>query len=92
AEGQAESASVTPMQVEMHAYDALGRLGGTNTSVMLGDWSKLPNWLFPKTPGFQSAFAPVYALPAPALTLGPAPVTPAPARTTLSQTNGNPYP
>jgi prohibitin 2 len=93
AEGQAESASVTPMQVEMHAYDALGKLGGSNTSVMLGDWSKLPNWLFPKTPGFQSAFSPVYALPAPTLTLGPAVPTPAPAAgATLTQTNGNPYP
>jgi regulator of protease activity HflC (stomatin/prohibitin superfamily) len=95
AEGQAESASVTPMQVEMHAYDALGKMGGSGTSIMLGDWSKLPAWLFPKTPGFQSAFSPVYALPPPTLTLGgpvPAPAA-APASTaTLTQTNGNPYP
>jgi regulator of protease activity HflC (stomatin/prohibitin superfamily) len=97
AEGEAESASVTPMQVEMHAYDALGKMGGSGTNIMLGDWSKLPNWLFPKTPGFQSAFSPVYALPAPTLTLGaPLPATasapPAPAAgSTLSQTNGNPY-
>ena len=68
AEGQAESASITPMQVEMHAYDALGKMGGSGTSIMLGDWSKLPAWLFPKTPGFQSAFSPVYALPPPTIT------------------------
>jgi hypothetical protein len=95
AEGQAESASITPMQVEMHAYDALGKMGGSGTSIMLGDWSKLPAWLFPKTPGFQSAFSPVYALPPPTITLGgpvPAPAA-APASTaTLTQTNGNPYP
>jgi len=93
AEGEAESASVTPMQVEMHAYDALGKMGGSNTSIMLGDWSKLPAWLFPKTPGFQSAFSPVYALPPPTLTLGAPVPAPAPASSaTLSQTNGNPYP
>ncbi len=56
AETQAESANITTNQVMMHAYDALGKLGGTGTSFMLGDWSKLPNWLFPRMPGFQSAF------------------------------------
>jgi hypothetical protein len=67
-------------------------MGGSGTSIMLGDWSKLPNWLFPKTPGFQSAFSPVYALPAPTLALGaPVPAATAPGAT-LTQTNGNPYP
>ncbi len=63
AENAASAANITPMQVMMHAYDALGRLGGTGTTFMLGDWSKLPNWLFPKMPGFQSAFGPFYAAP-----------------------------
>jgi regulator of protease activity HflC (stomatin/prohibitin superfamily) len=90
-EGRAESASVTPMQVEMHAYDALGKPGGNGTTVMLGDWSKLPGWLFPKTPGFQSAFSPVYALPpAPTFVPGAPAPSPAPAPTaTLTQTSGN---
>ena len=52
-EKRAEAATVTPMQVMMHAYDALGRLGGENTTVMMGDFSKLPNWLFPNLPGFS---------------------------------------
>lgn len=31
----------------MKAYEALGQLGGTNTTIMLGDFSRLPAWLFP---------------------------------------------
>jgi regulator of protease activity HflC (stomatin/prohibitin superfamily) len=55
AESAASSASVTSNQVMMHAYDALGKLGGTGTTFLLGDYSKLPNWLFPKMSGFQTA-------------------------------------
>ena len=36
----------------MKAYEALGQLGGTNTTIMLGDFSKVPQFLFP--PGFQN--------------------------------------
>jgi prohibitin 2 len=69
-ENRATAANITPMQVMMHAYDALGQLGGTNTTVMLGDWSKTPGWLFPKMPGFQSAFG--YGWPAtPSLVMPP---------------------
>ena len=50
----------------MHAYDALGKLGGTGTTFLLGDYSKLPGWLFPKMAGFQTA--PMYLAPP---TLGP---------------------
>ena len=39
----------------MHAYDALGRLGGTGSTFLFGDYSKLPGWLFPNMPGFQVA-------------------------------------
>jgi hypothetical protein len=46
----------------------------------MGDWSKLPNWLFPKMNGFQTAFAPWYPVAPPGAT-GP----------TLSSTGGNPY-
>lgn len=63
AENLAAAANVTPLTVQMHAYDALGNLGGTGTTIMLGDWSKLPGWLFPKVPGFQSAYLPWVAVP-----------------------------
>jgi regulator of protease activity HflC (stomatin/prohibitin superfamily) len=55
AENRAAAANVTMNQVMMHAYDALGQLGGTGTTFLLGDYSKLPDWLFPKVPGFQTA-------------------------------------
>ncbi len=65
AEKRATAANITKNQVMMHAYDALGKLGGSGTTFLLGDWSKLPNWLFPRMPGFQTAF-PGYGWPAPA--------------------------
>lgn len=55
AENEASSANITTNSVMMHAYDALGQLGGKDTTFLLGDYSKLPNWLFPKIPGFQAA-------------------------------------
>jgi regulator of protease activity HflC (stomatin/prohibitin superfamily) len=55
-EKKAEAESVTPMQVQMHAYDALAHMGGTGTTIMLGDFAHLPNFLFPHVPAFQSAF------------------------------------
>jgi regulator of protease activity HflC (stomatin/prohibitin superfamily) len=60
-EHRAESAGVTPMQVMMHAYDALGQLGGTGTTIVLGDWAHVPSFLFPKVPSLQSAFMLPYA-------------------------------
>ena len=56
AERRAETAGVTPMAVMMHAYDALGRLGGSGTTIVLGDWAHVPNFLFPKVPSLQAAF------------------------------------
>jgi regulator of protease activity HflC (stomatin/prohibitin superfamily) len=50
-EKQAEAAHLTPLMVMMHAYDALAKLGGDGTHLMLGDWSKVPAWLFPQLPG-----------------------------------------
>jgi len=49
AEVRAQAQNITPLHVMMHAYDALGRLGGTGTTIMLGDWSKLPSFLFPQS-------------------------------------------
>jgi regulator of protease activity HflC (stomatin/prohibitin superfamily) len=56
AERAAETAGVTPMEVMVHAYDALAHLGGNGTTLVMGDWAHVPNFLFPKVPSFQSAF------------------------------------
>jgi hypothetical protein len=53
-EKRAESSTLTPLMVQMHAYDALSKLGGSGTTIMLGDWSKVPHFLFPGLPGFPS--------------------------------------
>ncbi|GAC1351677.1 MAG: hypothetical protein NVS3B20_02230 [Polyangiales bacterium] len=44
---RSEYSTITPLVVQMHAYDALGQLGGSGTHIMLGDWSRAPNFLFP---------------------------------------------
>jgi regulator of protease activity HflC (stomatin/prohibitin superfamily) len=48
AEHKAEAAQLTPLSVMMHAYDALGKLGGEGTTIMLGDFSNAPRFLFPQ--------------------------------------------
>jgi len=53
-EKKAEAVHLTPLMVMMHAYDSLAKLGGDGTYVMLGDWSHIPNFLFPNMPGFPS--------------------------------------
>jgi regulator of protease activity HflC (stomatin/prohibitin superfamily) len=57
-EKKAETVSLTPLAVAMHAYDALGKLGGEGTTIMLGDWSKTPRFLFPQG-GFNPYGVPV---------------------------------
>ncbi|GAC1357247.1 MAG: hypothetical protein NVSMB47_10450 [Polyangiales bacterium] len=47
AKKKAEASGITPLVVQMHAYDALAALGGSGTSIMIGDWSHVPNFLFP---------------------------------------------
>ena len=74
-EKRSETAGITPMEVMIHAYDALGQMGGSGTTVLLGDWSHMPNFLFPRVPAFQSAFNP-YATPTLTLpALGSAPTS-----------------
>lgn len=46
---KAEATSISEMEVMIHAYDALSKLGGTGTTIWLGDWSRVPNFLFPKS-------------------------------------------
>jgi regulator of protease activity HflC (stomatin/prohibitin superfamily) len=65
AERRAETAGVTPMEVMVHAYDALAHLGGTGTTILLGDWAHVPNFLFPRVPSMNSAFMLPWAAPAP---------------------------
>jgi regulator of protease activity HflC (stomatin/prohibitin superfamily) len=50
-EKRAEATALTPLMVQMHAYDALAKLGGNGTTILLGDWSKVPSFLFPGMPG-----------------------------------------
>ncbi len=96
-ETRASVANVTPMHVMMHAYDALGHLGGSGTTIMLGDWSRTPQFLFPKMPGFQQVFNPYAGFPAvmPAPAPAPSPGASNGAAQTwggkLSQNTANPY-
>jgi regulator of protease activity HflC (stomatin/prohibitin superfamily) len=53
---RAEQTSLTPLVVQMHAYDALGKLGGSGTTILLGDFSHVPSFLFPRSGAFQAAF------------------------------------
>jgi prohibitin 2 len=79
-EERAETAGVTPMQVAMHAYDALAHLGGTGTTIVLGDWAHVPNFLFPRVPSLQNAFTLPYLPYAPVVPAQPAaPTAMAPA-------------
>jgi hypothetical protein len=55
---RAEGLSITPLTVQMHAYDALGQLGGKGTNIMLGEWSHVPNFLFPHYGAMPTPFAP----------------------------------
>ncbi len=57
-EKKAEYSTITPLVVQMHAYDALGKLGGTGTTILLGDWSHAPAFLFPSAV-FPSGTVPV---------------------------------
>lgn len=60
-EKRAETAGITQGEVMEHAYDALGKLGGSGTTIVLGDWAHVPSFLFPKTPtmgGFAMPWQP----------------------------------
>lgn len=93
AENAASAASITSNQVMMHAYDALGQLGGTGTTFLLGDYSKLPNWLFPKVSGFQTAPWMMMPTAAPAPSPGARKTTPAVVKSRPSNAGSleNPY-
>jgi regulator of protease activity HflC (stomatin/prohibitin superfamily) len=52
-EKRAEAQTLTPLMVQLHAYDSLAKLGGSGTQIMLGDWSHVPNFLFPGMTGIS---------------------------------------
>lgn len=46
-ENRAQTQAISPLTVQMSAYEALGKLGGNGTTIMLGDFSHMPQFLFP---------------------------------------------
>lgn len=48
AENRAEAAAHTSLTVQAAGYEALGKLGGNGTTIFLGDWSRAPQFLWPK--------------------------------------------
>jgi regulator of protease activity HflC (stomatin/prohibitin superfamily) len=64
-EKKAEAVSLTPLMVLMKGYEALGQLAGPGTNIMLGDWSRVPNFLMPPSlvPGMNAT---QHTAPAPA--------------------------
>jgi prohibitin 2 len=55
---KAENAALTPLAVMMRGYEALESLGGTDTHILLGDWSHVPSFLFPGLPALKTEGAP----------------------------------
>ncbi len=60
-ENRATTQAISPLTVQMKAYEALGQLGGTGTTIMLGDFSKVPQFLFP--PGMGGGMYPMFGRP-----------------------------
>jgi regulator of protease activity HflC (stomatin/prohibitin superfamily) len=46
-QSRALNQSLTPLAVMMKGYEALQALGGSGTHILIGDWSRVPNFLFP---------------------------------------------
>ena len=84
---RAEQTSVTPLMVQMHAYDALASLGGKGTTILLGDFSHVPSFLFPRLGAFANAYPGPVTAPAAAKNPTPSAV---PAGTKLPVTDWHP--
>lgn len=64
AEENRAKAVLEPLEVQRAGYEALGKLGGAGTTVYLGDWSRTPQFLFPRMPYVPFGFgAPPAATP-----------------------------
>jgi hypothetical protein len=72
------------MEVMMHAYDALAQLGGSGTTIVLGDWAHVPNFLFPRVPAMQNAFTLPYMPYAPVAPPAAAPGSVEPSKAVVS--------
>ena len=48
AQNRAKALELTPLVIQEKAYEALGSLGGTGTTIYFGDWSNAPSFLFPR--------------------------------------------
>lgn len=57
-ENRAETMAVTPLTVQQAGYEALGKLGGHGTTIFLGDWSRAPQFLWPRAYGGAMPAAP----------------------------------
>jgi len=53
-QAKAENQALTPLAVMLKGYQALEALGGKNTHIMIGDWSHVPNFLFPPLPASKA--------------------------------------
>jgi regulator of protease activity HflC (stomatin/prohibitin superfamily) len=60
AQNRARALALSPLAVQQEGYKALAELGGSGTTIYLGDWSHIPNFLFP-----HSALTMPYALTLP---------------------------
>lgn len=66
-ENRAEAAAHTSYTVQAAGYEALGKLGGNGTTIFLGDWSRAPQFLWPRqylTPPPGQPMAPATTKPA----------------------------
>ena len=54
---RAHNQALTPLSVTEKGYEALKALGDRNANIMIGDWSKVPNFLFP-LPGLAKVARP----------------------------------
>jgi len=65
-ENRAAAQAHTPLTVQTAAYEALGKLGGSGTTILLGDWSRAPQFLYPRSGVFNNTYGGAPAMPAPA--------------------------
>jgi hypothetical protein len=61
-ENRAQTLAHSPLTVQSQAYEALGKLGGTGTTMFLGDWSRAPQSLLQRN-FFPATFAPLTLVP-----------------------------
>jgi regulator of protease activity HflC (stomatin/prohibitin superfamily) len=52
---KAHNQALTPLAVMEKGFEALKALAGTGTNVLIGDWSKVPNFLFPNLNAFKAS-------------------------------------